>query len=48
MEQKMWLHAEELQTTAVIIHILEDRLRDLSEQYEADVQRNTEKVHMRA
>lgn len=48
MEQKVWHHTEELQTTAVIIHILEDRLRDLSEQYEADIQRNTEKVQMHA
>ncbi|XP_011617110.2 pericentrin isoform X3 [Takifugu rubripes] len=44
MEQKVWHHTEELQTTAVIIHILEDRLRDLSEQYEADIQRNAEKL----
>lgn len=48
MEQKVWYHTEELQTTAVVIHILEDRLRDLSEQYEADIQRNTEKVQMHA
>lgn len=44
MEQKMWCHTEELQTTAVIIHTLEDRLRELSDKYEANMQRNTEKV----
>lgn len=43
MEQKMWCHTEELQTTAIIIHTL-DRLRELSDQYEANMQRNTEKV----
>lgn len=44
MEQKMWCHTEELQTAAIIIHTLEDRLREMSDQYEANVQRNTEKV----
>lgn len=44
MEQNMWRHTEELQTTAIIIHTLEDSLRELSDQYEADMQRNTEKV----
>lgn len=44
MEQKLWCHTEELQTTAIIIHNLEDRLRELSEQYAADMKQNKEKV----
>lgn len=44
MEQKMWCYTEELQATAIIIHTLKDRLREFSDKYEADLQRNTEKV----
>lgn len=44
MEQKMWCHTEELQATTIIIHTLEDRLRELNGQYEANMQKNTEKV----
>lgn len=41
----MWCHTEELQAKMTIIHTLESRLSVLREQYEAEMQRNEQKVH---
>lgn len=43
----MWRHTEELQAKMTIIHTLENRLSVLREQYEAEMQRNEQKVHTR-
>lgn len=42
----MWCHTEELQTRLTIIHTLENRLIALSEQHEAEMLRNSQRVHM--
>ncbi|XP_034713637.1 pericentrin isoform X5 [Etheostoma cragini] len=44
VEQRMWSHTEELQTRMSIIHTLENRLAALSEQHDAELQRNTQKM----
>lgn len=41
----MWCHTEELQTRMTLIHTLENRLAALSKQHDAEMERNTQKVH---
>lgn len=41
----MWCHTEELRAKMTIIHTLENRLSVLREQYEAEMQRQEQKVH---
>lgn len=42
----MWCYTEELQTRMTIINTLEHRLMELNKQPEAEMQKNTEKVHV--
>ncbi|XP_032355881.1 pericentrin isoform X2 [Etheostoma spectabile] len=44
VEQRMWSQTEELQTRMSIIHTLENRLAALSEQHDAELQRNTQEM----
>lgn len=44
VEQRLWCHAEELQTRMTIIHTLENRLTAMSEQHEEEMMRMTQKV----
>lgn len=41
----MWCQTEELQTKMTIIHSLENRLTAINEEHEAEMQRQTQKVH---
>lgn len=41
----MWCQTEELQTKMTIIHSLENRLTAINEEHEAEMQRQTPKVH---
>ncbi|XP_036981473.1 pericentrin isoform X2 [Acanthopagrus latus] len=44
VEQRMWCYTEELQTRMTIIHTLEKRLSALSEEHNAEIQSNPQKV----
>ncbi|KAM8737047.1 pericentrin isoform 2-T2 [Acanthopagrus schlegelii] len=44
VEQRMWCYTEELQTRMTIIHTLEKRLAALSEEHNAEMQSNPQKV----
>ncbi|XP_039994200.1 pericentrin isoform X3 [Xiphias gladius] len=44
VEQRLWCHTEELHTRLTIIHTLENRLAALSEQHDAEMQKNTQKL----
>ncbi|XP_034015360.1 pericentrin isoform X1 [Thalassophryne amazonica] len=42
VEQRMWQHAEELQTKMIIIQTLENTLSSLNKQHDGELQRNTQ------
>lgn len=44
----MWCYTEELQTRMTIIHTLEKRLSALSEEHNAEMQSNPQKVNTHA
>ncbi|XP_029350413.1 pericentrin isoform X2 [Echeneis naucrates] len=44
LEQRLWCHAEELQTRVTIIHTLENRLAAMNEQHNAEMQETTRKL----
>ncbi|GLD47932.1 A-kinase anchor protein 9-like protein [Lates japonicus] len=44
VEQRLWCHTEELQTRMTIIHALENRLAASSEQHDAEMKKNTQKL----
>ncbi|XP_028252082.1 pericentrin isoform X2 [Parambassis ranga] len=44
VEQRMWCHTEELQAKLTIIHTLESKLTEVTEQHDAEIQKNMQKL----